>query len=43
VRHAGLNQRRQIAFIILTKSKKRQQEVRKLLYEYVRSNLQILD
>jgi hypothetical protein len=33
----------QIAFLVLTKEKKRQQEVKKLLRDYVRSNLQILD
>jgi hypothetical protein len=33
----------QVAFLILTKEKKRQEEVGKLLREYVRSNLQIVD
>jgi hypothetical protein len=33
----------QIAFIILTKSKKRQNEVRKALDEYMRSNLAVFD
>jgi hypothetical protein len=33
----------QVAFLMLTKEKKRREEVRKLLHEYVRSNLQILD
>jgi len=33
----------QVAFLILAKEKKRQEEVRKLLHEYVRSNLQIID
>ena len=33
----------QVAFLMLTKGKERQEEVSNLLCEYVRSNLQILD
>jgi hypothetical protein len=33
----------QVAFLMLTKEKERREEVNRLLHEYVRSNLQILD
>jgi hypothetical protein len=33
----------QVAFLILAKGRKRQEEIRKLLREYIRSNLQIID